>query len=282
MDKMTDILDEKTGGEKMEGKAIRFGIEGKWLTDFVRQQVFMEGKDPKHMIETMRGFMCGTDQSDVEIDRLAEDVLLGRAEFRGNPREDTWHLTTFAAGEEPDDWNVFEKITEIAKKNKILEDQLAVLNEKYSAALEVMYDSQRDSFLQSIGETPKASISPILKGFLDRVGDKKSHETADYGWLEPDGTFHEVEWGEHTKWADDYMREHMPIEEWLENEFYNSGDYLTQRGWVLLHNPAQGIAIPTKDPAKRYTKAQRDFLYGYYTDRNQNDRANEIMEDRTT
>ena len=94
----------------MEGKTLRFGIEGAWLTAFVREQVFSEGKDPKHMIEIMRGFMCGTDQTEAEIDRQAEDVLLGRAEFRGNPRDGSWCLAIFPAGEEPSDWDMFGKI----------------------------------------------------------------------------------------------------------------------------------------------------------------------------
>ena len=63
----------------MEGKTLRFGIEGAWLTAFVREQVFSEGKDPKHMIENMRGCMCGTEQTEADIDRQADDVLLGSA-----------------------------------------------------------------------------------------------------------------------------------------------------------------------------------------------------------
>ncbi|MBC8573620.1 hypothetical protein [Jingyaoa shaoxingensis] len=82
----------------MEGKTLRFGIEGAWLTAFVRQQVFSEGKDPKHIVELMRGFMCGTDQAEAEIDRQAEDVLLGRAEFRGNPRDGSCALLFFQPG----------------------------------------------------------------------------------------------------------------------------------------------------------------------------------------
>lgn len=40
-----------------------------------------------------------------------------------------------------------------------------------------------------------------------------------------------------------------------------------ERGWVLLHNPSRGIAFPTKNPVKEYTKAQREFLYDYYMER---------------
>lgn len=53
------------------------------------------------------------------------------------------------------------------------------------------------------------------------------------------------------------------------------GDYLQKRGWVLLHSPAQGLARTSLHPTKRYTKAQQDFLYGYYIDRNHPELANE-------
>lgn len=263
----------------MAEKTVRFSVEGEWFTEWVREQVFSEGKDPQKIIDIMRGFMRGTDQTDEEISRQAEDVLLGRAEFRGNPRDGSWHLTIFEAGEETEKWNAFEKFAEASKANNELRERVEALEEKYSAAIDNMYDGQRKRFLESIGEMQEDDTPAILRGFLDRMLDDDAHETADYGWLEPNGTFHEVEWGEHTKWADDYMRKHVSLEEWMETEFYNAGDFLTQRGWVLLHNPAQGIAIPTKDPSRSYTKAQRDFLYGYYYDRKQIGKANEIMEE---
>lgn len=46
-----------------------------------------------------------------------------------------------------------------------------------------------------------------------------------------------------------------------------AGDWLVERGWVLLHNPRRGIAFPTKNPVKEYTKAQKEFLYDYYMER---------------
>lgn len=62
-------------------------------------------------------------------------------------------------------------------------------------------------------------------------------------------------------------------------KYISYGDFLTDRGWVLLHNPSQGIAIPTTSPGKRYTKAQKEFLYQYFIDRNCEKEANEIWED---
>lgn len=58
-----------------------------------------------------------------------------------------------------------------------------------------------------------------------------------------------------------------------------AGDWLVERGWVLLHNPSQGIAFPTKNPVKEYTKAQKEFLYDYYMERDCKKEANAIWQE---
>ncbi len=58
-----------------------------------------------------------------------------------------------------------------------------------------------------------------------------------------------------------------------------AGDYLAERGWVLLHNPSQGIAEPTRTLRRNYTKAQKEFLYDYYMERNKENKANEVWEE---
>lgn len=40
---------------------------------------------------------------------------------------------------------------------------------------------------------------------------------------------------------------------------YEAGDVLTKKGWILLHNPAQGVAMATINPRRDYTKAQKEF-----------------------
>ena len=124
----------------MAEKTVRFSVEGEWFTEWVREQVFSEGKDPQKIIDIMRGFMRGTDQTDEEISRQAEDVLLGRAEFRGNPRDGSWHLTIFEAGEETEKWNAFEKFAEASKTNNELRERVAALEVNYSAAIGNIYD----------------------------------------------------------------------------------------------------------------------------------------------
>lgn len=118
------------------------------------------------------------------------------------------------------------------------------------------------------------TVSRTLDSYMKRMLDTEEHTTEDYGWLEPSGKFHAVEWGEHQKWAYEYLKrssteEKMPI-------LYEAGDVLTKKGWILLHNPAQGVAMATINPRRDYTKAQKEFLFSYYMERNCEKEANEI------
>ena len=112
--------------------------------------------------------------------------------------------------------------------------------------------------------------------------DNRTEMDADYGWLSPAGRFYPVGWGKHDSWAQEHIRELVDPESLTMKERISSagmGDVLMNRGWVLLHNPRRGLAIPTKKPEKRYTKAQADFLYDYYIVRGENARANAIMDE---
>lgn len=46
-----------------------------------------------------------------------------------------------------------------------------------------------------------------------------------------------------------------------------------------LRNPSRGIAFPTKNPVKEYTKAQKEFLYDYYMERDCKKEANAIWQE---
>ena len=129
-------------------------------------------------------------------------------------------------------------------------------------------------------EERESAGSTLLDSFIKRM---EPETDDDYGWLEPNGTFHPVEFGEHESWATDHVAEFYGDEHEEKQQearkYISDGDFLTDRGWVLLHNPSQGIAIPTTSPGKRYTKAQKEFLYQYFIDRNCEKEANEIWED---
>lgn len=84
-----------------------------------------------------------------------------------------------------------------------------------------------------------------------------------YGWLAPDGSFTEADFGDHESTAcriigmkgwDDHLSESEKT----------SGDYLTQeRHYLLLHDPTGQNSIIVTGDESHATKAQREFLYDW-------------------
>jgi uncharacterized protein YifE (UPF0438 family) len=106
-----------------------------------------------------------------------------------------------------------------------------------------------------------------------------------YGWLSPTGEFSPSEFGDHEQWAADYIDEHDLEDEyfdWYEKRYTDGkrfglgikGDFLVyEKGFVLLHNPANGLAQITASDIKPLTKKQKEFLFDYYTERNKHEEA---------
>lgn len=276
----------------LEKKEVTFNIEGKFITQLAREWMFYEGREFEKVMDLLLSCMCGTNQSEKTLRRLAEDVLLGRAELSGNTAEGTFCLTTYNADEQTDvaeQFNIFRRYSEAIRKIKETEEEKEKYREWYEIAMNYVPEYLKNEVRRRTDQPIESRYgSDILYGFIERTMDEKEHSTEDYGWLEPDGTFHEVEWGVHQEWAQNYMDEKFP-EEAMNGDInlqtkcnvglIGAGDWLVERGWVLLHNPSQGIAFPTKNPMKRYTKAQKEFLYDYYMERGKEKEANAIYGD---
>lgn len=276
----------------LEKKEVTFNIEGKFITKLAREWMFYEGREFEKVMDLLLSCMCGTNQSEKTLRRLAEDVLLGRAELSGNTAEGTFCLTTYNADEQTDvaeQFNIFRRYSEAIRKIKETEEEKEKYREWYEIAMNYVPEYLKNEVRRRTDQPIESRYgSDILYGFIERTMDEKEHSTEDYGWLEPDGTFHEVEWGVHQEWAQNYMDEKFP-EEAMNGDInlqtkcnvglIGAGDWLVERGWVLLHNPSQGIAFPTKNPMKRYTKAQKEFLYDYYMERGKEKEANAIYGD---
>ena len=277
-------------------KTLCFSVQGEFITNLAREWLFYEGKDLDKIIDLLESCMCGSEMSEKQIRRYAEDVLIGRAELKGDSATGTFHLCTYDADEQPevkDSMNIFLQLTKAKQEKREAQNELDKMREWYTVAMEHLPERERRKVMKETGqEIPEDDygLSDALQSFIDRMTDEKEHSTEDYGWLEPDGTFHEVEWAEHQNFAEEFIREHMTEEDWIaagihqpgqfmSDSLHTFGDYLIERGWVLLHNPSQGIAFPTKKPEKRYTKAQKEFLYDYYMERGREREANEIWEE---
>lgn len=273
-------------------RQISFDVQGEFITKLVREQFFCEGIAYHKIMELLLSCMEGTEQSRKELQRLAEDVLLGRAALAGSTRERTYRMDMYEPEEQPEvpkQFNVFMKLSETMKKLKDTQKELNKMQEWYAVAMEHVPEYKRNDVLKETGQPVESSYgNSLLSSFMERQLDNEEHTTEDYGWLEPNGIFHEVEWGMHQEWAQDFIDKRFPdIPEDSEMDMQvkcnvgliGAGDWLVERGWVLLHSPSQGMAIPTRSPVKRYTKAQQEFLYDYYTERGKSELANELYQD---
>jgi len=179
--------------------------------------------------------MAGTDLSEKELTKLANDVLTGKKKFVGNTRDDTYRMVD-------DDTDVmaryslyFENIPEPEIVPEEEEEEPGVYNG-----------------IENIRKYQKRIQNHITKD--------------DYGWLAPDGKFYPVGWGRHDSWARDYISEHFKEVDVFGPCFY-CGDFLVQKGWILLHNPSMGIVELSAEQINGASKKQKEFLYDYFTER---------------
>lgn len=273
-----------------EYRKVSFDIRGEFITQMAKEWFFCENKGYDKVMELLFSCMEGTEQSENEIRRLAEDVLLGRASLVGSTRDNSYHMEVYEPDEQPEQqerFNVFKKLTSISRKLKDTEKELQKMREWYCVAMEYVPERQKNNVLRETGQPVESRFgNSMLDSFMERMMDEEEHTTEDYGWLEPNGTFHEVDWGQHQEWATEYVKENFP-EEYKEISMQSNtgtgligeGDWLVEKGWVLLHSPSQGIAQPTRNPVRRYTKAQQEFLYDYYMERGKEKEASAVFSD---
>ncbi|MCQ4866907.1 hypothetical protein [Blautia sp.] len=273
-----------------EVREVSFDVRGEFITQMAKEWFFVENRGYDKVMELLLSCMEGTEQSEKELKRLAEDILLGRAALVGSTRDNTYHMEVYEPDEQPEqpEWfNVFIKMSDLMSKLKDTEKELQKIQGWYAVAMEYVPEYKRNDVLKETDQPIESRYgNSQLSDFMERMMDEEEHTTEDYGWLEPNGTFHEVEWGRHQEWATEYVKENFP-EEYKEISMQSNtgtgligeGDWLVEKGWVLLHSPSQGIAQPTRNPVKRYTKAQQEFLYDYYQERNREKEANAVYEE---
>ena len=309
--------------ETVEKRTLSFGITGEFITRVAREWFFIEHKPYEVVEELLLSCMAGTDTPKGKLQLMAQDVLLGRAEFRGNSWDDTYRYVIL---DEPAEMNLFREYANVNAELRREKESRENLSEKYIAlldALRMWYDGDLAEAIDSIEDQdakdlvidlmalhdqvlleyspgygrkvifkesdeevviPKTTGEPLLDSFFKQNAFENQFKE-NYGWLEPNGTFHEVAWCDHQEFAQKIIEERGWKEEYeffddWHHAIYQAGDFLTTRkGWVLLHNPGKGVAYVTRDEVRPLTKAQREFLFDYYAKRKMMDKAKEYLED---
>lgn len=123
----------------------------------------------------------------------------------------------------------------------------------------------------------KDKVKNFIESKQSRLTEEKEDKdiVEDYGWLSPAGEFFACGWGEHTQGAFEI------IDRKYSNEFSyeDARDFLVNKGWILIDNPTRSYIEVTTGKNKRITKAQREFLFDYFTNLQMHNRAKEFLED---
>lgn len=272
-----------------EQKTLTFSIEGKIITDVAREYFYV-GNDLAKALDLLCAGLQSDKLDEYERMALALRVLDGKSEIRGTYPGNSYGIYDL---DEPDGrFSIAGHINKLAEKLEATKTELHELQMQFGLVAEELTDSQKREVNQTWfrldydhkrpifddveSVPPIPGLSSELDSFLERMHGPET-TTDDYGWLEPSGKFHEVPFGEHQGWA-----WKKALELGLSGEAFDrglGGDVLLQHGWVLLDNPCMGIARPTISETKPLTKAQREFLFDYYTERNKPDLAKKYLEE---
>lgn len=275
----------------MGKEVVRFGfsVQGEFITRLAREKFYNEGR-LDYAVELLISCMETDQISKTEIKGMAYAILNGEAEIHGTYPGDDYGFRYL--DKKDDRYNMESAFSKLVNKNNNLEkrcsemeQKLIFLSEQFTYHTKKELNKEYKDIFNDEILFPDVLYEPVnnmLNSFLKRF---HSDEEDDYGWLEPNGNFHPVEWGAHQEFAYNWLEENLSendaaYEEIIEDyDLYKAGDYLMKRGWVLLHNPGLGVAFPTADTLHRYTKAQKDFLYDYYIKRNCHKEANAFFEE---
>ena len=259
----------------MENRALSFGIDGKWLTDFIRQRFLYEGMDFDWVIKTLSEILKPNGLTAERIEQIAQDIILGRSYFKGGTGDGSFAYCD--GSDEPIKSDFFRKYASLwAEAKKEREERIQAQDAWSELALVIQGELSRDD-CECECNIDFLKPNPTEE-FIDRMI-ASDDEVAPYGFISPDGEFYPVEWADHERFAGDYIRAHDGWSAVLENDVHTGTDYLVLvKGWLLLHNSQQGRPFLTNGD-KPMSKAQKEALFDYYTKYGMKKEANALYSD---
>lgn len=276
---------------------VSFKIMGSYITNTAREFV-ANGKFAAAM-ELVMSCVESDDLTMREREHIAYDVINGNADIIGTYPDDDYGVEDY--DEERKGSHIADSFEQLKTKCDRLEEEkgealeklcfiLSYLNENSPYLAEEIAESFKEEYGYLLDKRYEHSSykKQLVTEFLEQA---KKDDNMEYGWLEPNGTYHPIEWAKHFEWAANYLKEHYPMKSYPElywHEFpnqgkrpINGGDVLTYKlGWVCIHNPQQGRG-QIEAIGKPMTKAQKEFMYQYYMERDRRAEATALWEDET-
>lgn len=255
--------------------SVSFALDGEWLTDFLRQRFLYEGMGIDWVIETVGELLKNNDLTKRRVEQIAQDIILERSYFKGNTRDGSFAYCD--CSDEPLKSDFFRKYAELQNDLKKEEQARKDAVEAWQELALVITGEMNRGDCECQCNIDLLRPTPVEE-FIDRMISPEE-DVAPYGFISPDGEFHPVEWADHEQFAGDYIRAHDDWKSVLENDMHTGTDYLILvKGWLLLHNPRQGIPFLTSGN-KPMTKAQREALFEYYTKYGMKKEANALYDE---
>lgn len=255
---------------------VSFSIDGKWLNDFLRQRFLYEDANFEWVTETIGKLLKPNNLKNQRVEQIAQDIILGRSSFEGNTRDGSFiYCDCSDETIKPDFFKRFSSLKDSLKREEKARKEAVEAWQELALVLRGEM-SREDCTCQCNIDLLKPSP---LEEAISRMS-APEEEVALYGFISPDGEFHQVGYAEHEHFAGDYIRAHDGWDSVLENNMFTGTDYLVLvKGWLLLHNPYFGKPFLTSGD-KPMTKAQREALYDYYIKYGMKKEANALYEGR--
>lgn len=268
-------------------------VEGSFVTDLALNRFYNDG-DLSGAIELLRGCLINPEIPPEQIFTLILRILNKEARIEGTyPDEDYGVVISDEMQTDDPLENISDHIKALHNKavrqeNRIeeLECKMGFIETSLSHSerrrLSEEYKSEWDEQLFDDDLADMELLSSECKSTIDRMNNNSDEK--DYGWLEPDGTFYSVPWGEHENFASKWLEKKYPDEKKRIAVYHNSGrtcasDILIYVfNLILLHNPAQGLTKITRNQSAHMTKLQREFMTKYYNERNMTKQLEELDE----
>lgn len=277
---------------------LQFKINGEYITQQANE--LLKNGEMKKAMKIIHGCTLSDQLSEKEHNMLIYDILEGRARIKGTYPEPDYGVVY--PEDKKDASNIADVIKNLSEENEKQKEEAIKYEERLSYILEYLqenhsyvlsniafdYQDQYDeplfkNYEPEYESKSNAQLSNMLESFLERA---KQNTEDDYGWLEPNGKFHPVEWGLHNNWAENYLMSRYSEEE--RNKLYYNDEHIRipatdvmiyKLNWILLHNPSQGLAQHTAKPGYPLTKPVKEFLFDYYSKRKQYAMANAIQKE---
>lgn len=296
----------------IETKQLHFSVEGEYITMVAREKLYRD-RDLASAVRILRSSLISDRISPDEQLILCLQILHGAASIKGRSGTDSYRVEVRDDIEErPTDLsNIAGMLLDMKKQTDRLEKEnrdlasrffflsthldkrklTSINNDYYEETGEPMFPDMKIRKWMADDREPDDMLSSFLaQRRRENERQENGEELEDYGWLEPNGTFHPVAWGQHETWAGNWLKEYRPFSEypdlyWHTDEdgcrhYITGGDVLVYSlGWILLHSPWQGLAEPTKDPDRKLTKAQKEFLFDCFTKQGRAEKADALYKD---